>query len=1061
MKWPKRDGGEGRHRLGDYQPPSEPGGEEAVDAEYSGTFEKLGRITARLPWLMIALWVAAAAFVPMLSPTLNEMVQRAPVSVLPPNAPSTVTAKEITEAFRESGSENVMLVVLTDEKGLQPADEKTYAKLVKALRSDTENVVMVQDFVTTPPLREVLTSKDNQAWMIPVGLAGDIGSPQSFSAFTEVSKVAREEVAGSSLTLNLTGPAATVADLTVSGEKDRITIEIATVVLILTILLVIYRNPITMFLPLLTIGVSLLTAQGVVAFMANSAGLSISSQTIVFLTAMMFGAGTDYAVFLIGRYHDYVRKGYESTVAVVKAMASIGKVIAASAATVAVTFLGMVFTRLPIFATVGIPLAVSIAIAFVAAVTFLPALLTIAGRRSWIKPRRELSHRFWLRSGIRIVRHPKSNLAMSLALLIALASCTAFVKYNYDDRKALPPDADSSIGYAALDKHFPLNQTIPQYLFIESPNDLRTPEALAALEQMAQRVSQLPGVAIVRGLTRPTGESLEQARLSYQAGEVGSRLGDVSSQIQGRTSELDLLDAGADQLATSLAMIRGQVTQAISTVRGLLGALSAMETQFGGSTTFDDIENSAKLLEGMHALGAAMGQNLANIAEVFDAAGPVLNALEGNPVCDRDPACVAARENLRQTLNAVSDGTFEKILGLGEQLQETQPDQSLQATADALRNALDTANNALQSAGLGSTSEIESQLAVIEQGADQLAQASRQIADGVGLLVDSTKQIGSGLREASDFLLTMKTDARKEPMAGFYIPPQILAGDEFRKAAAAFIAPDGRAVRYLVQNEINPFSTEAMDLVNKITQTAKEAMPNTPLAGSTASMAGFPVMLRDIRDYYNHDIRLIIGLTVLVVLLILIILLRAIVAPLYLIASVIISYLSALGIGVLMFQFVLGQELHWSIPGLTFIILVAVGADYNLLLISRIKDESPHGLRLGVIRTVGSTGGVITAAGLIFAASMFGLLFASISTLVQAGFVVGVGILLDTFIVRTVTVPAITTLVGDANWWPSRLKRDPPVRRPPKPAAELVPVGAPAEDETPDTEPDMDDKSPT
>ena len=93
-----------------------------------------------------------------------------------------------------------------------------------------------------------------------------------------------------------------------------------------------------------------------------------------------------------------------------------------------------------------------------------------------------------------------------------------------------------------------------------------------------------------------------------------------------------------------------------------------------------------------------------------------------------------------------------------------------------------------------------------------------------------------------------------------------------------------------------------------------------------------PSTLRDTRDYYNHDIRFIIIVTIIVVLLILIALLRAIVAPLYLIRSVIISYLSALGIGVLVFQFILGQELHWSVPGLAFVILVAVGADYNMLL---------------------------------------------------------------------------------------------------------------------------------
>ena len=108
-------------------------------------------------------------------------------------------------------------------------------------------------------------------------------------------------------------------------------------------------------------------------------------------------------------------------------------------------------------------------------------------------------------------------------------------------------------------------------------------------------------------------------------------------------------------------------------------------------------------------------------------------------------------------------------------------------------------------------------------------------------------------------------------------------------------------------------------------------------------------------------------------------------------------------------------------PPLAFVVLVAVGADYNMLFVSRMRDESPHSLRYGIIRTLSSTGGVITAAGLIFAASMVGLLFSSIGIVVQGGFVIGVGILLDTFVVRTITVPAIAALVGRANWWPSRL----------------------------------------
>ena len=133
-----------------------------------------------------------------------------------------------------------------------------------------------------------------------------------------------------------------------------------------------------------------------------------------------------------------------------------------------------------------------------------------------------------------------------------------------------------------------------------------------------------------------------------------------------------------------------------------------------------------------------------------------------------------------------------------------------------------------------------------------------------------------------------------------------------------------------------------------------------------------------------------------------------------------ISYLSAVGVGVIFFQFVLHQPINWSVQAMAFIVLVAVGADYNLLLITRIREESRSGIRSGIICAVRSTSGVITSVGVIFAASMFGLLFGSLSTMTQIGFIVGMGLLIDTFVVRTVTAPAMAALVGKANWWPSK-----------------------------------------
>ncbi len=280
--------------------------------------------------------------------------------------------------------------------------------------------------------------------------------------------------------------------------------------MVLLILLIVYRNPVTMLLPLITIGVSLVTAQGILSGPAQ-VGMAISDETIVLMTGIMAGAGTDYAVFLISRYHDYVRLGADSNQAVKRALASIGKVIAASAATVAITFLGMVFARMSVFSTVGPAMAIAIGVAFVAAVTLLPALLVLAGPRGWVRPRRDLTTRFWRRSGIRIVRRPRSSGGQPDR---AAGACRAasFVRYQLRRSQDSAGLRRSAVGYAAMDRHFPLNSTLPQYLFISSRHDLRTPRALADMEQMAYRISQLPDIAMVRGITRPTGESLEQPR---------------------------------------------------------------------------------------------------------------------------------------------------------------------------------------------------------------------------------------------------------------------------------------------------------------------------------------------------------------------------------------------------------------------------------------------------------------------------------------------------------------------------------------------------------------------
>jgi RND superfamily putative drug exporter len=1052
-------------------------------AEGGSFFGRIGHFVVRWPLVVIGVWIALAIGLSQLFPPLAVLAQKAPASILPPDAPSVVSQMEMADAFREASSDNILLVVLTNDNGLTSADEQVYRTLIGRLRAEKDGVAALQDFVTTPPLREILVSKDNKAWLLPVNIVGDIGTPEAIAATKRAIETVQQTVAGTSVTAYTTGPAGTFDDIQDIGEHDRVIIEVVTVVVLLLILLVVYRNPLTMLLPLITIGVALLAAQGVVAGL-GTLGLSVSNQTIVLMTAMMFGAGVDYAVFLISRYHDYLRLGQDPDKAVRNALISVGKVIFASAFTVAVTFMGMVFTKLTVFYTVGVALAAAILVGCMGAVTFLPALLVLAGRRGWAKPRKDLTTQFWRRSGIRIVRRPTVNLIASIAVLGALAAVAALADYNYDDRKALPTSSESIRGYDAIGQHFPINASLPQYILINSPRDLRTPEALADMEQMAYRVSQVPDIDIVRGITRPTGESLEQARLSFQAGEVGKPLNQASSLINGNTASLNLLAFGADQIADVLGALRGQLGQTLATVSYLVQSLAFMQNQYGTGPALPGFDLGSNPLNTIHGLGGNMGVNTGDAVAAYDKSiAPVLDALTGNPVCDANPECVATRARLQSLAKAREDGTLNQIADLCDLLEPAQIDPTALPAEQPLPAvpvtpgkdsgsqgkekpspfaqlpgnqpnppapgdmgpALDSISQSLQAAGITSPADLATQLNQLQEGIGMLAVASRQVSDGVSLLVDQTKRLGIGLNQASSFLLSMKNNANTPSMAGFYIPAEILTGEEFRRAASIFISPDGRSARYLVQTKLNPFSPEAMDQINTIAAAARSAQPNTTLADATIGMTGLTVTLRDTRDYYYQDLARIIITTVLVVLGILVILLRALIAPLYLVASVVLSYLSSLGLSVLVFQMLLDQQLHWSVPGLTFIISVAMGADYSMLLISRIRDESPRGIRSGVIRTVTQTGGVITVAGLIFSASMIGLQFSSITTLVQIGFIISVGILLDTFVVRTVTVPALAVLVGKANWWPSKWQPPAPTRAPRRPEPETNPVttGAP------------------
>ena len=199
------------------------------------------------------------------------------------------------------------------------------------------------------------------------------------------------------------------------------------------------------------------------------------------------------------------------------------------------------------------------------------------------------------------------------------------------------------------------------------------------------------------------------------------------------------------------------------------------------------------------------------------------------------------------------------------------------------------------------------------------------------------------------------------------------------------------------------------------------------IPGAHAQVGGGTAINLDVERAAAHDRNLIIPLVLLVVLVVLILLLRAVVAPIMLIATVVLSLLAALGFSAEVYSHVFGfAGADAALPLYTFVFLVALGIDYNIFLMSRVREESRRqGTRLGALSGLAATGGVITSAGFVLAGTFAMMATLPLTTFTEIGFTVAFGVLLDTIIVRSVLVTALNLELGERLWWPSRLWRGP------------------------------------
>ena len=930
---------------------------------------RVARTIHRFSVPIILAWLAIAVIVAIGVPPLEKVEKEHSVSLSPNDAPSFKAIKRMSEDFKETNSDSVAMVVLEGQQSLGDDAHRFYDHLIRLLEADPNHVQHIQNFWGDPLTAAAAQSTDGKAVYVQLNLAGRPASTMANESVEAVRAIVARTPAPPGVTAYVTGPAAIVSDMSGSGDKTVILITLVSLAVIFGTLLLVYRSVVTVIILLLLVGIELQIARGIVAFLGDHGVIGLTTYAINLLVAVGIAAGTDYGIFFLGRYQEARQAGEDREKAFYTTYHGVAKVVLASGSTIAGALFCLSFTRLPFFQPIGIPCAVGVFVAVAVALTLVPAVLAAGSRVGLFEPKRKIKSYGWRRIGTAIVRWPGPILVATLAIaLIGLLTLPGY-KPSYNDMKYLPKGFPGELGYEAAQRHFPQSRMMtPEMLLVEADHDLRNTADFLVLNKLAKGILAVPGISRVQAATRPEGTPIGHASIPFMLSmSQASQIQNMAFQ-RGRMN--DLLKQ-ADEL-----------TKAINIVQRMYGLLQQIV-----ATTHAINRNTHDI----QVLTAELRDHIADFEDFFR---PIRSYFYWERHCYDIPICWS----LRSVFDSIdgADQIDEKLAYLVADLDRL----------DAIMPQLLTQFP---------------EMIEIMQSTRTMMLAMHSTMSGTFGQVDENGGNTTAMGKAFD--------AAKDDDS-FYIPPDAFENKDFQRVMKVFLSPDGKAARMLISLRDDPGSPDGILRVDAIKSAAEEALKGTPLEDSKIYLTGTAAMTKDLVEGSKYDL-MIAGVAALcLIFIIMLIMTRGFIAALVIVGTVLLSLGASFGLSVLVWQYLVGVQIHWVVLAMSVIVLLAVGSDYNLLLVSRMKEEIGAGINTGIIRAMGGTGKVVTNAGLVFAFTMASMLVSDLRIIGQLGSTIGLGLLFDTLVVRAFMTPSIAALLGRWFWWPQHVR--------PRPASTLL-----------------------
>jgi putative drug exporter of the RND superfamily len=534
---------------------------------------------------------------------------------------------------------------------------------------------------------------------------------------------------------------------------------------------------------------------------------------------------------------------------------------------------------------------------------------------------------------------------------------------SYNDRDFAPASVESSTGYAASDKHFPRSWVANDIVYVKSDHDMRHTTDMISLDRIAKSIIRVPGIPLVQSVTRPNGRPIEHASLPYALGAVGTKIGENIGFLRDRIADID-----------TLAAKTGSVIESTERLEDLTRQL-AVGTHI-----------SRESAERLKSLSEEARDHLADYDDFFR---PMRSYFNWEQHCFDIPICWALR-SLLDSVDSVDKLTDE----LGNEVHGI-------AIIDTVTPAIIT------------------QIHTVAKNLETIQSLTLTLQSTLHALIPQLDVFIHPLVDLAQAFDNAKNDDF------FFLPPDALNTPDFKVGMDFFMTPDGKGARIVIYHSGEAQSPEGIKQIEAVSAAAQESIKGTSLSNAKLYVAGASSNYRDVQDYSNNDIIIMMLATFALVFMIVLLITRALVGAIVVLITVVLSFAGAYGLSVFIWETLLHTQLHWLTLPIAFIVLVAVGCDYNLLLLSRYRQEIGAGIKTGLIRTMGSSGGVAITAGFVFAITMLALLSSDVVNIGQAGSTICIGLIFDMLVVRLFLVMPLARLLGPWFWWPQRIPSRP------------------------------------